>query len=245
MKTIIKTIAKACLVRLSLGAEGALFSTEKPKREKFILKEHNVSISPDFAFRFVEAFRGTWLGINRGLYKRGTHLAMDPACLDDTAVESFVDAIHIFRNDNEVAGDAFTAIGKLTYVLANLNTCNFRQPVVDLITWCDEAATADKNNDTANKLRAEKSVVKRKLEAYGEVPTDGDISPTEMKGCSIFNVADNYSKNLFHVMSKISNLVEVLKDFPAQNSDELKTQCLDVGEDLGTFVRIALGFHQD
>ena len=96
-----------------------------------------LSLSADFAFRFVQSFRGTWLGINRGIYKRGTHLAMDSTCLDDNAVNSFVDAIHIFRHDGEAKGDAFTAIGNITYVLANLNTCGFRQPILDLISWCD------------------------------------------------------------------------------------------------------------
>ena len=61
-------------------------------------------------------------------------------------------------------------------------------------------------------LRSQK---KRKLEAYGSLPTDDDVKDDELKGCTIMNVLDNYGKNLFHVMSKVSNLIETLKDFPA------------------------------
>ena len=46
------------------------------------------------------------------------------------------------------------------------------------------------------------------------------------------------------MMGKVSNLAEVLKEFPAENNDELENQCIDLGEDFGTFIRVALGFHQ-
>ena len=101
-----------------------------------VLHEHSISFSPDFAYKFAQATRGAWLGLNRGIYKRG-NLAMGQDCLNDIAIDNFVDAIHIFRGDDEATGDIFTGIGKLTYVLANMNTCNFRQPVLDLIEWCD------------------------------------------------------------------------------------------------------------
>ena len=45
----------------------------------------------------------------------------------------------------------------------------------------------------------------------------------ELYGCGMRQFVDQYTKNAFHVMSKGSNLIEVLKDFPAENSDELKT----------------------
>ena len=34
-------------------------------------------ISPEGTFRWLEAFRGMWLGFNRGLYKRGIRTAME------------------------------------------------------------------------------------------------------------------------------------------------------------------------
>ena len=55
---------------------------------------------------------------------------------------------------------------------------------------------------------------------------------------------DSYAKNAFHVMGKISNIAETLKEFPAENADELKSQCLNLGEDVGTFISVALGFNQ-
>ena len=62
---------------------------------------------------------------------------MSPDCLNDLTIDNFVDAVHIFRGDDESSGDIFTGIGKITMVMANLNTCNFRQPISDLIEWCD------------------------------------------------------------------------------------------------------------
>ena len=77
--------------------------------------------------------------------------------MDVTTLDNFNDAMHIFKNDEQSKGDVFTAIGKLTFVLANLNYCNFRTPVIDLIAFCKgpELEMEVLNNMSTAKLLAE------------------------------------------------------------------------------------------
>ena len=78
----------------------------------------------------------------------------------------------------------------------------------------------------------------------GHLPTEEELDEVIENACSTGGVLNNISKSAFNLMSKVSNLAEVLKEFPAENSDELEAQCIDLGEDFGTFIRVALGFHQ-
>ena len=43
-------------------------------------------------------------------------------------------------------------------------------------------------------------------------------------------------------MGKISNASATIKDFDADNIDALHNECLELGEDVGTFVRVLMGF---
>jgi len=91
----------------------------------------------EISFRIIEAVRGSWIGLNRGLYQRNDYIhELEAKCLDLATMDNFNDAIQIFQNAEDAQGDIFTAIGKLTFVLANLNYCNFRKPVQDIVAFC-------------------------------------------------------------------------------------------------------------
>ena len=58
--------------------------------------------------------------------------------------------MHIFQRDEQSQGDIFTAFGKLTFVLANLNYCNFRQPVYDMIAFCRHTDHKEELDEISN-----------------------------------------------------------------------------------------------
>ena len=62
------------------------------------------------------------------------------------------------------------------------------------------------------------------------------------QGCTWKGVIDGASKNTFILMGKISNASATIKDFDADNIDALHNECLELGEDIGTFVRVLMGF---
>ena len=47
------------------------------------------------------------------------------------------------------------------------------------------------------------------------------ITVDEYANCTMAGLLDSYAKNAFHVMGKVSNTAETLKEFPAENADEL------------------------
>ena len=50
-------------------------------------------------------------------------------------MDYFEDAMYIFSGDRS-RGDILDALGNLTFVVANLNYCNFRAPFRDMINFC-------------------------------------------------------------------------------------------------------------
>ena len=83
------------------------------------------------------------------------------------------------------------------------------------------------------------------VEDHLEGPTDDDDTSDEpdlKPSCSFGIVLENFSKNAFILMGKGSTLAETWKEFPSENPDTLMVQSLEMGEDLGTFVRVGLDF---
>ena len=72
--------------------------------------------------------------------------------------------------------------------------------------------------------------------------TDGEDEPEFKSSCSFGIMLENFSKNAFVLMGKGSTLAETWKEFPSENPDTLMVQSLEMGEDLGTFVRVGLDF---
>ena len=51
------------------------------------------------------------------------------------------------------------------------------------------------------------------------------------------------TKNVFLIIGKITNIVQQSMNFTAQSPDKLNNECLNFGEDIGVFIRVALNFH--
>ena len=62
------------------------------------------------------------------------------------------------------------------------------------------------------------------------------------RACSWGGLLDGLSKNAFILMGKTTNAAATIKDFNYDNIDALHAACLELGEDVGTFLRISLGF---
>ena len=43
-------------------------------------------------------------------------------------------------------------------------------------------------------------------------------------------------------MGKVSNASATIKDWDSDNIDALHAECLELGEDVGTFLRVLMGF---
>ena len=74
------------------------------------------------------------------------------------------------------------------------------------------------------------------------IASDDDDEPELKSSCSVGVMLENFSKNAFVLMGKGSTLAETWKEFPSDNPDTLMVQSLEMGEDLGTFVRVGLDF---
>ena len=125
-------------------------------------------------------------------------------------------------------GDVFSVMGKAAKVFANLNSCNFRQPFREIRDYChsEDEETADE--------------VVRALKAANDIDTELD----DPSLCSFGGMMDNVTKNMFVLMGKFSSFAELMKVFPAESDDELYQQTLEMGEDMGTFMKTAIGFTQ-
>ena len=64
----------------------------------------------------------------------------------------------------------------------------------------------------------------------------------ETKGCTFKGMLDSMSKNTFILMSKVSNASATIKNWDSTNIDALHNECRELGEDIGTFLRISLAF---
>ena len=62
------------------------------------------------------------------------------------------------------------------------------------------------------------------------------------QACTIGGALDGFSKNAFILMGKVSNASQMIKDWDNENIDALHQEYLQLGEDIGTFLRISLGF---
>ena len=159
-------------------------------------------------------------------------------------------------------------------MLANLNYCNFRKPVVDLIEFCSSPepdtleiiegmSTAKllaevwnpkltKPRLTASKTEAENqtgiaSGVPSDSTSYRPEPGtevfDGDESGlVDQPKCSWQSVGTDLLKNIFLIIGKIGSITAQIINFTSISPDKLHNECLEFGEDIGIFLRVALNF---
>uniref|UniRef100_A0A7S3SLB0 Uncharacterized protein n=1 Tax=Strombidinopsis acuminata TaxID=141414 RepID=A0A7S3SLB0_9SPIT len=136
------------------------------------------------------------------------------------------------KQEQENNGDMFSIMGKAANVFSNLNACNFRQPYRDIGEFC---GSDDDVEQEAMTLKSSKKVKDLEID---------DIEIDENSLCTMGDMMDNVTKNMFALMGKFSSFAELMKVFPAESDDELKQQTLEMGEDFGTFMKTALNFTQ-
>ena len=62
------------------------------------------------------------------------------------------------------------------------------------------------------------------------------------QACTIGGALDGFTKNAFILMGKVTTASAMIKDWDNENIDALHAEYLELGEDIGTFLRISLGF---
>ena len=184
------------------------------------VKHHDKLIN---SLRWYEGFRGSWIGLNRGLFKTPGN-EMEETCMNNEARNAAVEAMSVwFGSDDLSQGtDQFTAIMDVFVVTANLKKCNFRKPFRDIATFCRKPGQIDPESDQYE-------------DEYAELKNDG-------KRCSFKVILANLSKHAFELMGSTGTLLETIKEFPAHNPDQLMIQSLTIAEDLGIWTRVALDF---
>ncbi len=62
--------------------------------------------------------------------------------------------------------------------------------------------------------------------------------------CQIAKMTENLSKNVFLLVGKVSELAEMIKEFPSKDDEEFKHQMRTIGADVGTAAQVVFNFHQ-
>ena len=55
-------------------------------------------------------------------------------------------------------------------------------------------------------------------------------------------MVENGNTNMLFIIGKLTNLAEMMENYPAKDPDAYFEQQRKIGEDMGTFVRIAYGY---
>ena len=178
------------------------------------------------SLRNFDGIRGAWLGFNRGLYKHTSWKDMESKCLGTETRNHWIQAYSVWLGTDDLDDniDMMTAAGDLVMIAANLNECNFRGPMRDIRKFCSTL---------------------QEVEDHLEGPSgsdDDDDEPELKAACSFGVVLENFTKNAFVLMGKGSTLADTWKEFPSENPDTLMVQALEMGEDMGTFVRVGIDF---
>ena len=69
-----------------------------------------------------------------------------------------------------------------------------------------------------------------------------DDNTPDFDRCTFKSMITNLSSNAFLILGRSSDTWEVLKAFPANSLDELNEQSVELGEDFGSLLRIALDY---
>lgn len=60
--------------------------------------------------------------------------------------------------------------------------------------------------------------------------------------CSSSAIMDNLTKNMFVLMGKMTEVSEIMTEFPAEDVEEFNAQMNSLGLDFGTVLRVVLAF---
>ena len=111
-----------------------------------------------------------------------------------------------------------------------------RKPYRDLSKYCWPAKIAPIGGDDEEASKEEKDDV-------DDIPDFDDLDDDKNENpCGMGAVLENFSKNAFVLMGKGSSMAQTMKEFPAENPDQLMVQSMTLGEDFGTFLKVGIDF---
>ena len=166
----------------------------------------------------MSAFGGFWYGFNMGLYH--TSKLVSDECVNLNALTRFTEAANYLDGEAD-AGDIFSFITDIAFVITNLSSCNLRKPYRDISEFCDDRYAHFKS-------------------AYGYEPDKG--ADGELNFCNLEEIFQNLKSNIFELMPIFKNSFSLLSDFPAESDYEYRDQCEELGENLGSLINLSLGF---
>ena len=117
-----KQLFAAATIALAANAQDNGYTNTEEEME--IMKHDKMESS----LRNYDAFRGAWLGFNRGLYKQTSWKDMESKCMDGDIRKRWIEAYSVWLGvdtlDDDV--DMLTAFGDVLLIFANLTECRFR-----------------------------------------------------------------------------------------------------------------------
>ena len=191
--------------------------------EEIMAQKHAILDEKILQFDIV---RGLWIGLNRGLYQHSSGREMEKHCMNEEGRENFVEFYEVFLGLDDIPSsvDSLSALGDLIKVFANLTTCEWRKPLIDLHAFCNKLDMVERDPMTPTEI------------------SDDDLALGDVKRCAFPTIMENYTKNAFVLMGKGSQLAEAWKEFPSQDPEMALQQALTLGEGVGTFARVGLDF---
>ena len=65
------------------------------------------------------------------------------------------------------------------------------------------------------------------------------------EACMMPKLSENMTKQMFVLVGKLTSLGETMQGFPAKDTDTFREQTKELGQDLGTTLRIVFDFHKE
>ena len=65
----------------------------------------------------------------------------------------------------------------------------------------------------------------------------------DSEACLMPKLTENFTKNMFVLVGKMTSLAETMQNFPAKETDTFREQMKEFGEDAGTALRIIFNYH--
>ena len=176
------------------------------------------------SLRLYDGIRGSWIGFNRGLYKNAPGSSMEKTCMAESIKSNWEEAYSVWLGTDDLDDniDMITAFGDILLVIANLTSCELRDPYRDLRNFCRTPMVSD-------------PALTPEDDEYGDLK-EGKSQ------CAFGPILGNLSKNAFALMGKTGSIAELYKEYPAKNPDELMVQSLTLGDDVGSVLRMGLDF---
>ena len=116
----------------------------------------------------------------------------------------------------KLAADPFSVIGNISNVAEDFNIFTEMSEVFENLATC----------------RFEESIVDLTKMCLGDP-----------EACLMPKLTENFTKNMFVLVGKMTSLAETMQGFPAKENDSFREQMHELGTDAGTGLRIVFNFH--